>query len=120
LVPYYSQKFALPNKWTKEQANYLKNRFKNNLEFIKSMKVKYLIFNGKPYENLITLLYPKIYKSLKWKRINDKTKLTVFKLGKIKCIMFSWQFTAASSGITDNDLYKRIPKIIERMLSKAL
>ena len=45
LIPYHSTSFGISPKLTEEQREYFKQRLQKNIDFLKNIKVKLLIFN---------------------------------------------------------------------------
>jgi hypothetical protein len=53
LIPYHSEGITLPSKLSSAQLDYLKFRFRANLDFITKFKPKLLLFNGNPWYVLL-------------------------------------------------------------------
>jgi hypothetical protein len=129
LIPYYSQKFGLPNilnnnKKNPERKKYLEKRFQNNLEFIKHIsethEIKFILIHGKPNNDIINLLYPEIYQNLDWYDI-ENMKISSFsmpEINSIKIVIFNY-FLSERFGLTDEHYKKIIPEKIKELLKNS-
>ena len=113
LIPYHSNQFGISNSLTDEQKEYLKERVKSTLNFIKELnEVRLILIHGKlSYllfieNNLIPLENKKPFK------LNEKINFYRFNLDGIPCVLFDKFITQPAFGLKTCDLEEKIPRLL--------
>jgi hypothetical protein len=110
LIPYHSEGITLPSRLLEPQLDYLKGRFRNNVDFIIRFKPKLFIFNGNIW--YILLIKNSLVEKYQKASLSDKFNLYFFEIEGIPCVLFDKFFQRHFWGITDQDRMVRIPKLI--------
>ncbi|MGI0033252.1 MAG: hypothetical protein ACRD97_08285 [Nitrososphaeraceae archaeon] len=91
LIPYHSEGISLPSILTAKQFEYLKNRYKSNIEFIEPYNPKLYIFNGRIWKTL--LIKPNLIKEYVKVPVSPEFNIYFFELAGIPSVLFDKFFT---------------------------
>jgi hypothetical protein len=119
LIPYHSIRFGISNNLTKEQEEYLVERSKSNINFVKNLLekicIKLIIFNGKLF--YLLLIENNLIHSLMDSDVGEPysikhIKMYTFKFRDIPCVLFDKFLTQPAFGLSNEDLKNKIPNEI--------
>jgi hypothetical protein len=98
LIPYHSKGIKLPSNLTSEQLGYLNQRLEHNLDFLRSMNVRSVVFNGKIYSTLLkSLLGVPI-------SLNKRLNMYLFDYQGNHCILFDKFVSGRAAGVSNEDM----------------
>lgn len=112
LIPYHSTSFSIGNNLSKEQLDYFKKRIKSNLDFLKTINTKLIIFNGNPF--YLLLIKNRLIDYNKKIKLNKCVNMYFFKISDTPCVLFDRFVTQPAFGLSDKDLKIRIPNLINK------
>ena len=115
LIPYHSTCFGISNHLTGEQEIYLKGRFESDLNFLKKLKVKLMIFNGNPF--YLLLIKNNLIEYDKKINLNKYVNMYLFKVQDIPCVLFDKFLTQPGFGLSYENLRNKIPNLIKMEFS---
>jgi hypothetical protein len=112
LIPYHSTCFGISNNLTEQQKLYFKNRFESDINFLKKLNIKLMIFNGNPF--YLILIQNNLIKYDKKFKLNKHVNMYTFKVHDIPCVLFDKFLTQAGFGLCYKDLKLKIPDLIRK------
>lgn len=112
LIPYHSTSFGISSHLTEEQKIYFKLRLEANLNFLKKLKVKLMIFNGNPF--YLLLVKNNLIEYDKKVNLNKYVNMYTFKIQGIPCVLFDKFLTQAGFGLSYEDLKNKIPQLVRK------
>ncbi len=112
LIPYHSTCFGISNHLTDEQKSYFKSRFESDLNFLKKIKVKLMIFNGNPF--YLLLIKNNLIKYDKKINLNECVNMYIFRIQNTPCVLFDKFLTQPAFRLSYEDLKNKLPNLIKR------
>lgn len=110
LIPYHSTCFGISNTLTEEQKAYFEFRLNSNINFLKDLNVKLMIFNGNPF--YLLLIKNQLIQYDKKINLNKYVNIYFFRINNIPCILFDKFITQPAFGISNEDLKIKITNLI--------
>lgn len=114
LIPYYSKRMSLPDKPSYSQHKYLSGRLDWILGLVEERSASILIFNGKPYSDLLDR--KGFLKEENSRALNDRNKMYCFRYKQTQCLHFS-RFLGQGGASKDN-MEKDIPRIMKEFFGR--
>jgi len=110
LIPYHSTCFGISNHLTEQQKFYFKRRFESDLNFLKNLNIKLMLFNGNPF--FLLLIKNNLIQYDKKINLNKYVNMYTFRVQDIPCVLFDKFLTQAGFGLTYEDMKNKIPNLL--------
>jgi hypothetical protein len=113
LIPFHSTRTSFPGTLNPNQRSYLKNRLNLNLDFLKELNVRTLVFNGKAYRTLLEELLDTGIK------LNERLTIYFFDCNGYPSVLFDKFVPSAAAAASKLDLQTAATKFNEWILREG-